>query len=379
MTNLRNPESTMMNAHADLQAVFFSRSGDLREKDPGVGCPDFWYKEESACDRDIKKIQGPQQHKLGYVKFTNETDIRPLHDMYCRIIPAFGRLWDESIENHLKPLSAVERKALGWREQTKDWNSIGQWYDMWKLFRASYRRGMPGMLGDREPEDSEIAMARQGIEPGAHYYRTMKVGKVQFEAKAPEGGSWVLSRPPLQRVVNGHVLIERPDFGQIINIYVHVGPDGVSRVITRMKWYKRSREMYHPTLRCPLVSTEEDKRSRDVMWCAKDIVPWTCLGMPDLHVGGRQVMLARSWCILRHLDFPQQAHLYPYPDLDPVVPDVVDPEPVAVVVAVVVAQVEEEAEEQLDTDDYDRENEGYVAGGASEVDDPGLDDDDPID
>lgn len=35
----------------------------------------------------------------------------------------------------------------------------------------------------------------------------------------------------------------------------------------------------------------------------------------------QQVMLARSWSVLRHLGFPTQPHTYPYPHLPPVVSD----------------------------------------------------------
>lgn len=388
MTNLRNPESTMMNAHADLQAVLFSKAEGLGRKDAGVGCPDFWYKEETACDRDVKTFPGPTQHKLAYTRFTTVQDIKYLHDMYCRIIPAFGILWNEAVENYIRPMTPTQKWDFGWREQRKGFACIEQWHEMWKKFRASFRRGDPGMLVDRVATEAEMAMGRQGIEPGAHRYRSMEVGKVHFEAAEREGGSWVLSRPPLPRMVGGRVLVERPDFGRIKSIYVHVGPDGERRVITRMKWYQRSVDVYHPTLRCPLVSTTEDKNTRDVMWCAKDIVPWTCLAMPDLKVKGRQVMLARSWCVLRHLGFPQQEHTYPYTELPPVVPDVEDPEPAtdadavadaAAPVEAAVAPVEAEIEEAVDTDDYDRENEGYVAGGESEPEYNGVDSDDPID
>lgn len=100
---------------------------------------------------------------------------------------------------------------------------------------------------------------------GAHCYRSMEAGEIHFEDAEREGVSRVLSRPPLPRMVGGRVLIERPDLCRIKSMCFRVGPDRERRVIKRMKWHQRSVDVYHPTLHCPLVSTREDKTTRDVM------------------------------------------------------------------------------------------------------------------
>lgn len=311
----------MCNGHADRQAIAFSNADgkddpDPALRDPGVHCPEFWFKEFTACVRDIKTKAGPPKDHLPRFKFTSIKDIRHLHNMYTTVIPEYGSLWNEAVSKYLARFNAREVQLLGWDIRVQKWDTDLLWDKMFKKFRSD----LPGLL-EREPYPEEVEMVRFGIEWGADSFKTMTVGNVHFEAR-PSGGSWALARPPV--VLPGNpgeaVLVQRPDFGQVKNVYLHKGPDQKVRLITRMKWYKRIDPMYDPLLRCPLVSTAEDV-DVDVMWPASDIVPWCCMAMPLGKSETTQVMLARSWSVLRHLGFPQQRHSYPFPGLPPVISD----------------------------------------------------------
>lgn len=316
----------MSNGHADLQAIRLSKANGMQHpdpklRDPGVHCPEFWFKEESASDPNVQTKVGPAQHKKSYFRFKSDSkDPRFLHEMYCELIPAYGALWQTAFDNRMDNKSFKERWDLGWDANRMKWNSEIKFAEFYQFFRSNLLE----LLG-RAPEAEEAAMARAGITSGAASWSSMSIGNVRFEDDGRKGGgSWVLSRPPadLSRDGDGELLEHaHPDFGQIQSIYMHEGPDGVFRLITRMKWYERVLPMYHATLRCPLVSTKAATNEVGVMWPASKIVPWVCMAMPLGKKCSQQVMLARSWSVLRHLGFPTQHHSYPYPHLPPVVSD----------------------------------------------------------
>lgn len=329
----------MSNGHADLQALAHSRSDGLdppplvededgrqvphsQKREWGVNCPDDWFKEDSACDPNVKTVEGPKSDRNKYFAFADESkDPRLLHEMYLKLIPAYNTLWSTAWDSRMGHKSVKEKWALGWDSRREKWNSEAQW----SAFYHNFRSNLPELL-DRAPEEAEAAMALAGITSGAASWRSMFVGKVRFHAEPQNGGSWALARPPceLSRNSDGDLTEHiHPDFGRVLSIYKHKGPDGVYRMITRMKWFERSTHMYHNTLRCPLVSVNAASDEVDVMWPASGIVPWYCMAMPleKTKTQNKQVMLARSWSVLRHLGFPAQPHYYPYPDLPPVVED----------------------------------------------------------
>lgn len=327
MTNKRDPAATMSNGHSDLQALKFSRSDGLEDpdparRDPGVHCPDLWFKEEAACDPNVKAREGPPTDRRPYCPFKEGSrDARYLHEMYLKIIPGYKTLWNTAFDNCMEGKSLAQKRALGWDSRQQRFCSELESAKFYRHFRSF----LPELLR-RAPEQAEAEMADVGITSGGKAWSSMYVGKVQFEAEPTKGGSWVLARPLNDLSMNGDgEVIEHnhPDFGRVKAIYQHLGPDKVMRIITRMKWYKRAPRIYHETLRCPLVSTEAADDEQDIMYPASGIVPWSCIAMP---LGGsatetQQVMLARSWSVLRHLGFPQQPHTYPYPALPPVVTD----------------------------------------------------------
>lgn len=327
----------MCNGHADRQAVAFCNADgkddpDPEMRDPGVHCPEFWFKEFTACVRDVKTSEGPHKDHLPRHRF-NIKEIRYLHEMYTRVIPEYGSLWTEATEKYFARFNAQELKKVGWDARVKKWETTLLWSKVFNKFRSE----LPDML-EREPYPEEADMVRFGIEWSANSFKSMTVGNVRFQAN-PDGGSWALSRPPIvrPRTRGEAAVVLHPDFGQVRSIYQHQGPDQKTRLITSMKWYQRVDPMYDASLRCPLVSTAEDV-GVDVMWLASDLVPWHCMAMPLMTVqrNAREtklvksktmmVMLARSWSVLRHLGFPVQPHTYPFPDLPPVVSDAVQDE-----------------------------------------------------
>lgn len=221
------------------------------------------------------------------------------------------------------------------------------------------------MICTSEGRQQVFALAL-GITHQAESWRSMHVGDVHFKAEFTNGGSWALARPDVNLSQDGDGIVNEhlhPDFGKIRGIYMHTGPDGVERLITRMKWYNRVADMYHKSLRCPQVSTVADTRGIHVMWPAVDIVPWTCAAMPLGRSQTHQVMLARTWSVLRHLGFPSQPHLHPYPHLPavpkppvvrkgkgPVVPIVPIPPPI-----ILTDDEDEDYEPESDVDDDDSE------------------------
>lgn len=321
LSNRRFPETTMGNVASDLETVLFGGGEAMEgfEKDPGVKRPANWIREKSACKRNIETVEGPTSDNLPVHTFESSSpDYKALHDMYCKLIPAFKELWDRAVQEVVGGLSdAVAKRVYGWDNSAKDWFKHEDWLRMWRKFRGE----LPEILG-RRPEAGEEAFAKQGIKQDAAAFQSMFVGNVRFKADDVFGGSWALARPAkkMAKDDNGEV-IEIPYFGQILNVFKHIGPDQVVRIICKMKWYKQVAEgtdIYHPTLLCPMISRHVLK-DVDVMWCAKDIVPWTCFAMPVLrHPQKNQVMLARSWSVLRHLGFPPMPRRYPYTHLPPV-------------------------------------------------------------
>lgn len=310
MTNRLHPEVTMINAYADLQVAMFSGASAFSglDIDPGVQCPEYWFKEESACDRDIKTQPGPEKPLKD--KEFSEKEYRDLHKFYRKLLPDYGNLWNEAFHEVYDKLSVVEAYRAGYDKETGEWVSHATFIDFFVRFRTQ----LPQILG-YAPEPKLLAMAAAGLCSGASSHRSMLVGKVRFKVDPVKGGSWALARPPIQMATNAEgEVIEQPDFGQVEGIYSHTGPDGVVRLICNMKWYEsvpEGHEIYHASLRCPVISQVE-LLGVDEFWCARDIVPWTCMAFPDPRNKHRQIMLARSWSVLRHLGFPDQEYTYPF-------------------------------------------------------------------
>lgn len=298
----------MINSYADLQAIMFEIS--LGHASASVEFPDFWCKEDYIADVDCPVEAGP---KLANGKNLNREDIRYLHDLYCRILPEFRALWEEALHNHVSHLddNAVVKLGLDTRGRVIQFESTAAFYRMYEMFL----QGLEGMLG-REPTLEETKMVKQGIKWGSVEYRNVDIGPITFKP-----GSWALARPDPRRMRRGRTR-EAPQFGKILNIYSHIGPDGDWRLVARMAWHDTvaaGTELFHGLVRAPLISAHRRDINKDrfVMWQIKDIVPIPCLAERDFDDDSRLIMLARTWSGLRHLGFQKQLHNHPYPDLDP--------------------------------------------------------------
>lgn len=277
-----------------------------------VEYPEYWSKEDYikdlACPVEAGAI-GPRSGTF------SEKELMQFHEMYCRIIPAWGALWEEALGKYLETKTPQQIFQMGIRNRRGSklrWVEVKDWYAVWQTFRGP--DGLATMLG-RAPTAVEQAMVTTGIERTCAQHKSADVGPVRFK---PE--SWVLARPDQSKMRRGKTK-EAPQFGRVKNFYNHKGPDGVHRLVARMAWHDTvpdGTELYHAEMRCPLISTEVVKDSY-VMWPVQDIVPLVCMAEPDLDVPAgspaRLVMLARSWSPLKHLGFKRQWHLYPYPDL----------------------------------------------------------------
>lgn len=312
LKNRKDPEANMINSYADLQAIMFEIS--LGNASSSVEFPEFWCKEDYIVDVDCPVEAGP---KLATGRKLDQEDIRYLHDLYCRILPDFKSLWEEALNNYVSGLDENEIKHLGLdvRGRVVRFETTRAFYDMYKMFLQK----LEDMLG-RDPTEEEKAMVKQGIKWGSVEYRSVDIGPIKFKP-----GSWALARPDKSRMNRRGKTREAPQFGKILNIYSHIGPDGEWRLVVRMDWHDTvaaGKELFHDLVRAPLISSRRRDITRDrfVMWQVKDIVPIPCLAERNFDDDSSLIMLARTWSGLTHLGFQKQDHHHPYegmiPDLE---------------------------------------------------------------
>lgn len=299
----------MINSYADLQAIMFEIS--LGNASASVEFPEFWCKEDYIVDLDCPVEAGP---KVASGRKLDQEDIRYLHDLYCRILPDFGALWEEALHNYVSRLDEDEifDAGLDTRGRVIKFESTQAFYDIYKMFL----RNLEEMLG-RDATDNEKAMVKHGIKWGSEEYKSADIGPIKFKP-----GSWALARPDQSRMNRRGKTREAPQFGKILNIYSHIGPDGEWRLVARMDWHDTvaaGSELFHNLVRAPLISTERRDilKDRFVMWQMKDIVPIPCLAERNFDDPSSLIMLARTWSGLAHLGFQKQNHHHPFEGLIP--------------------------------------------------------------
>lgn len=298
----------MNNSYLDLVAVMMKdlpRSLLVR--------PPYWCPEQYVLDRDIP-LTTPDVQAQGRL-FTRADDLFDLHSMYSQLFPEFGEACKLAVNSYYETLTASQQNALTMWLDPDDgcvkFRRAEGWLKVWSLCR----RGIAEMSGVPPSEEVVRMIEVIGIVGDYVPHKYVKVGPVRFTADMRDGeGDWALSRPPLvMRDAEGE-MITQPEFGRVKAVYTHMGPNEKVEVVVRMEWYQNvavGEDLYHPLQRNPLVGLVPRRDRRDVMWLAKDLIPLICWAAPDYDRPSglsRQIMLSRSWGVLRVLGFPPPAH-----------------------------------------------------------------------
>lgn len=133
----------------------------------------------------------------------------------------------------------------------------------------------------------------------------LQLGPVLMKLKpilSPDGGmqGFVMSRKD-----DTSAAFKVPRFGVFMGTLLHVGPDGVERLLIHVRWRQVSPEMYHPVIRGPLAMKNIDK-TLSTLCLAENIAPFLCFGAVDLGNPRRIIMLCeKNWGCLPMLGFPK--------------------------------------------------------------------------
>lgn len=303
----------MLNSYIDLQAAMFATlSSSYLDRPP------FWSPEEFVLNRDIQ-LTLPKKNPA--IILFNVQDLNHLHNMYCKLIPVFQEAWELAINTYYASLTAAERTSRGLVTEGRAVKFVAfvdeakgpqtayhAWYKMWKLCR----KDLEGLIGEAPSSEVHAMVAEVGISSLARQHDFVEVGPVRFTSGIRDG-DWAMARPPLVMQNAEGEMLAQPEFGRVQGVFEHEGPDGKTEVVVRMQWFQgvpEGQELYHPEMRIPMISKLVRRDDIDVMWLAKDLIPLRCWAARDWDVAARQVMLARTWSVLRVLGFPVQ----PYPD-----------------------------------------------------------------
>lgn len=295
----------MFNSYADMVAALMcSVPTSYLQRPP------HWSPEQYVSDRNIKLTTPDTQPVSGF--FTDKLELLDLHTMYCKVIPAFKQSWEAAINAHYDRLTETQRIHQGiFREDGSTQTHCRDteaWFDLWCLCR----KDLGDMLGYAPSAEAISMIEKVGLNKGKfmrHAY--VEIGPVRFTADLKEG-EWAMARPPVVMQNADGEMITQPEFGRVQSIYELKGPDGKFCVAIKMQWFEgveEGEDLYHPLLRTPLIGKKPRADRIDIMWLAQDLIPIRCWAARDYDVPARQIMLTRSWGILRHLGFPVQPYI----------------------------------------------------------------------